>query len=202
MKVRSIRHIVADSNHNMCTGAQFFQSYYSNHTAPVDPRICQWDHPGIYLVDAIFESEQIPQWQVSELQPLPTGGLGELTCPDATQTGGKWHTLKPAGPGTAEPGFVDAHLLIAGRNGVIFFSTELEIGPVNRGVLHFGYDGPIRAWLNGQEVFAGPGTNPAIADQTSVPVHFHHGTNRIAIALDTNGGKAWGIFGRYEITQF
>ena len=70
--------------------------------------------------------------------------------------------------------------------------------PVERGSLHFGYDAPVRIWLNGREVFAGHGTNPALVDQTSVNVKFRHGGNRIAVAMDTSSGTACGIFGRFD----
>jgi len=178
-----------------------FLSYYSNHAAPDDPHVCQWTHPAIYLVDAIFGGDPIPQWRVADVQPLPSGGLREVTCPDPAQVALKWQTMLPAGAESPEPGFVDAHHRIAGRAGVVFFDSDIAVGPADRGALHLGYDGPVKVWINGREVFAGPGSNPAIADQTSVPVTFRHGNNRVTVALDTNGGKAWGIFGRYEVRQ-
>jgi hypothetical protein len=70
-----------------------------------------------------------------------------------------------------------------------------------RGHLLLGYDGPVRVWLNGQQVFEGPGKNPAIADKTVLYANFKEGDNRLVIALDTNGGKAWGVFGRVEMAE-
>ncbi|MHB0938951.1 MAG: hypothetical protein ACYDCO_23740 [Armatimonadota bacterium] len=96
------------------------------------------------------------------------------------------------------PGLVDAHKMIAGRAGIVYFAAELQVGPVDRGLLHLGYDGPIRVWLNVKQVFEGEGTNPAEADKTSIPVETKHGSNRLCIALDTNGGNAWGIMARFE----
>jgi len=63
-----------------------------------------------------------------------------------------------------------------------------------KAILSLGYDGPVRVWLNGKEVFYGPGTNPAIRDQTKIYTRVKKGSNKLVIAFDTNGGKAWGIF--------
>jgi hypothetical protein len=75
---------------------------------------------------------------------------------------------------------------------------NFEIVAVDRGVLHLGYDGPIRVWMNDRQIFEGKGANPAVADTTSLPVETRHGSNHLCIALDTNVGKAWGIMPRFE----
>lgn len=178
--------------------ARFALSYYSNHTAPDDPRVDQWCHPAIYLVDALYERPFVMDWRVSDVVPLP-GGVSSAAWPDLDQPGLRWQPLRAKGPDEpGEAGFADATRQIAGRAGVIYFVADLELGPSGEGALHLGYDGPVRVWLNGTEVFAGPGTNPAKVDQTSIPVKFQHGHNRVAVALDTNGGKACGLFLRHE----
>ncbi|HQL65233.1 MAG TPA: hypothetical protein PLS78_05175, partial [bacterium] len=93
-------------------------------------------------------------------------------------------------------GFVDAGNIIKGKDGVIFFKTQIDLGPSETIRMYLGYDGPVVVWFNNKKVFSGPGTNPAIADQTSVVVKPEHGTNTITIALETNNGKAEGIFCR------
>jgi hypothetical protein len=178
--------------------SRFALSYYSNHTAPDDPSVDQWTHPAIYLVDAIFAPTFVDDFKVSEVVALPNG-LDDATYPDPNRSDLTWHNVRAYGEGNpGDTGFADAYQIIAGKTGVTYFVTDLELGPTSRGVLHLGYDGPVRVWLNGQEVFRGHGTNPAQTDQTSLPVEFQHGFNRVAIALDTNGGLACGIFLRYE----
>jgi hypothetical protein len=174
---------------------RFFLSYYSNHTAPDDPDVDQRTHPDIYLVDAVFHGEFIPEWRVSDLSP---GSLADASPPDPAPPGLKWNTLKPGPYGAWDHGFVNANPIIQDRPGVIYFVTDLDVGPTDAGTLHLGHDGPVKVWVNGQEAFQGGGSNPAVLDQSAVPVRFNHGLNRVTIALDTNGGKAWGIFARYE----
>ena len=36
---------------------RFALSFYSDCIAPDDPRVCQWDHPDIYLADVLFDAE-------------------------------------------------------------------------------------------------------------------------------------------------
>ena len=66
--------------------------------------------------------------------------------------------------------------------------------------IHLGYDGPVRVWWNGREVFEGPGSSPAVQDTTSLRLEARHGTNHLAVALDTRGGAARGIYVRWERT--
>lgn len=172
---------------------RFFLSYYSNHDAPANPAVPQWLHPDIYLVDATFSAEFIQNWQVS---PLQNDAAFRASGPPAPAD--DWTALQSTPAGGVDPGFVSAASVVKSRPGIIYFATELEVGPCDAGVLHLGYDGPVCVWLNGDEVFRGNGTNPAQADQTSLPVEFQHGTNRLTIGLDTNNGRAEGIFARYE----
>lgn len=72
------------------------------------------------------------------------------------------------------------------------------MGPWDLVDLHLGYDGPVKVWWNGREVFEGPGSSPAVQDRTSLRLESRHGTNRLAVALDTRGGRARGIYARWE----
>ncbi|HQL65067.1 MAG TPA: hypothetical protein PLS78_04325, partial [bacterium] len=78
--------------------------------------------------------------------------------------------------------------------GIVYLVSEVNFEKQGKALLSLGYDGPIRVWVNGKEVFYGSGTNPAIKDQTKVYTNVQKGKNQIVIAFDTNEGKAWGIF--------
>jgi hypothetical protein len=188
---------VARHPENPC---RFAMSYYSNHVASEDPSVSQWDHPDIYLADACFASNFIENWKVSELQSVR---LEKAACPDLNDRRLQWveMTCGHEGDRSNAPGFVDAHERIAKRNGVIYFAADLEVGPCDHGYLYLGYDGPIRVWVNGKQVFEGPGDNPAEPDKTRVSLDLKHGHNRVMIALDTHEGKAWGIYARFEPAQ-
>jgi hypothetical protein len=177
---------------------RYFLSYYSNHDAPADPAISQWDHPGIYLADVMFDAPCIQEWRVSRL--FEDQRLGSAADPDPAAAAFGWEDVR-AGAQPGEENFVNVFGRIQGRAGVIYLTTSFDVGPTDRGSVHLGYDGPVRVWLNGKRIFEGPGNNPAIPDKTSLPVEFRHGVNRLAVALDTNGGKAWGIYGRFEAVR-
>lgn len=176
---------------------RFALSYYSGHTAPNDPAVDQWSHPDIYLADATFDAPFIERWQVSEVLPHP-GRLADLPVPNPDRPGGRWVEMRCEGDDSPACGFVNATARINGRPGVIGFVADVEVGPCDRAHLHLGFDGPVRVWVNGEPVFEGVGTNPALVDAHTVPVTLRHGRNRIAVALDTNDGRACGIFARYE----
>jgi len=176
---------------------RFALSYYSCHSACDDPAVCQWDHPDVYLADISFTAEFLSEWEVSDV--LVDASHQTATVRQATG----WQTLNAYGDEEIlrtffSYGFVDATQRIAGCSGVLFFRKDIEVGPIDAGLLHVGFDGPVIIRLNGEIIYEGPGTNPAFPDQVTVPVPFRHGTNSLEIALDTNGGKACGIFARYE----
>ena len=176
---------------------RFFLSYYSDHTACDDPAVCQWMHPDIYLADVSFTAEYLSEWEVSDVlvgASRQTATAGEAKGWEALNAYGE----EEEGRTFLVYGFVDASRRIAGRSGVIFFRKDVEVGPIDAGLLHLGFDGPVKVRLNGETVYEAPGTNPAVPDQVTVPVAFRHGTNRLEIALDTNNGRACGIFARYE----
>ena len=185
--------------------ARFSFSYYSGHEAPGDPRIGQFNHPDIYLVDAIFSLKDIPfiqNWKVSRVQQC---SLKNAVPPDPNDASYGWRDLSAYGERELKAGkvtlssvgFVDAGSIIQRTAGVIWFTTEIDVGPCSSGRLYLGYDGPVAVWVNKTKVFEGTGTNPAIADQNSVRVKFNHGANCIMICLDTNGGRAQGVFCRW-----
>jgi alpha-galactosidase len=86
--------------------------------------------------------------------------------------------------------------------GTVFYSCRFKCPtrmPLN---VLLGYDGPLKVWLDGTEVFHDPrGTNPAKRDAAKVPVQAAKGAHELVIALDTNSGNAWGIFLRFERTD-
>ena len=94
-------------------------------------------------------------------------------------------------------GFADLRQEISRQPGIVYLRTTF-FRQAGRGTLLLGYDGPVRVWLNGNQVFFGPGTNPAVLDQLKLYVNFREGNNDLLIAFNSNGGKAWGLFARAE----
>ncbi|MBC8010664.1 MAG: hypothetical protein H7067_11280, partial [Burkholderiales bacterium] len=92
------------------------------------------------------------------------------------------------------PEFINHHAHWVGKNGVACLTTECETAEAVNLYLGFGYDGPVRLWLDDREIHANPhGTNPCVADHHRIPVRLSPGKHRLTLALDVNGGAAWGF---------
>ena len=172
---------------------RFSLSFYANAVAHEDPAIDQWTHPDVYLADVLHGAEFIHELLASEVVES-AGGVGAAVLPDPAAGGPKWRTVNAL----EHQDFIDVHDVIAGRTGLVYFVKDIEVGPWDRVDLHLGHDGPVKVWWNGNEVFEGPGTTPAVQDTTSLRLASKHGTNRLALALDTRGGEARGIFVRWD----
>ncbi|MCX7706173.1 MAG: CehA/McbA family metallohydrolase [bacterium] len=157
-----------------------------------------WTQPiTVEIKETQNDLDYVQQWNISELLEIPNL--------DFTNT---WDALKFAkqkifcqGAGTALAGFVDTREISNAQPGIIYLVSDVWFEFESKAVLSLGYDGPVRVWLNEKEVFYGPGTNPAIRDQTKIYTQVKKGKNQLVIAFDTNGGKAWGIFCRLKAVK-
>ena len=181
---------------------RFSLSFYSNAVANEDPLIDQWTKPDIYVADVLFGADFIDEILVSDLVEAPRGiEVAREPDPESGALGFRPVRIPADGtPHTPGHNFLDAGDVIGGRGGLAYFVKDIEVGPWDLVDVHLGYDGPVKVWWNGQEVFTGPGTGPAVPDATSLRLQSRHGTNRLALALDTRGGRARGIYARWERT--
>ncbi|MBA4386347.1 MAG: hypothetical protein C0404_00090 [Verrucomicrobia bacterium] len=77
---------------------------------------------------------------------------------------------------------------------LVYFSCRIKCSGKMELEARLGYDGPVKMWVDGREVFHDPkGTNPAGTDKAKIPFKVSKGTHEILVALDSNGGNAWGI---------
>ncbi len=101
-------------------------------------------------------------------------------------------------PLPAKGPFIDLHATLAQRRGreeALFFRTHLVCDGDWKLKLLLGYDGPVKVWLDGAEVFRDPeGRCPAFIDKAKADLHAARGTHEIVVALGTNLGTAWGVF--------
>lgn len=176
---------------------RFALSFYSDGVAPCDPNVSQWNHPDIYLADVLFEAEYLRDGFLVSRRLSLEDGLRAASCPDLTDRSLGFRKMK-AGTQAGAPEFLDVSEVIEAQPGIVYMVRDIEIVSGDKVRVHLGYDGPVKVWWNGEPVFAGSGTNPAIQDQTSLALRARDGANRLAIALDTNGGKAEGVFVRWE----
>jgi hypothetical protein len=124
---------------------------------------------------------------------LPTTDMTKLTCP---------RDLNGLGLETREfaGNFCDRHgeLSTAGA-ALVYFVCGFNCSERMSLAIHFGYDGPTKAWLDRKEIFYDPdGINPADASDATLPFNAAKGRHELVVALDSNKGQAWGIFLRFE----
>lgn len=137
--------------------------------------------------------------RASEFLPASAALAAETEPPDPA--GLRWI---PRGSLPDVRDFCDIHGLAGlrrGRDEVVYFRAVFRCDDDWRLNLLFGYDGPVRAWMDGEEVLHDPsGDNPGYPDRAVAPVRAARGDHEVLFALGTNGGKAWGVFLRLERT--
>jgi sialate O-acetylesterase len=98
--------------------------------------------------------------------------------------------------------FCDLHLEIADlspKDQTVFFVCGFECPEPMRLAAVLGYDGPMRAWIDGRPAACDPeGTNPATPEKAAPVFRASRGRHELVLALGTNEGRAWGVFVRFE----
>ncbi len=85
------------------------------------------------------------------------------------------------------------------KRGIIYLAFDFHCPATMELALLFGYDGPVRVWIDGIAIFTDPGgANPALEDEVSIPFDTGAGSHMALIALDANDGRACGIFARLQ----
>lgn len=156
-----------------------------------------WTQP-FYLEESkstTTDFDYIPEWQVSRL--LEHGTIENASPEEAASQ--QLTQLLTCPPESHIAGMADIRRIANEHAGLIYLQAEVNSTRNTRGVLKLGYDGPIRVWVNSQEVFCGPGDIPSTPGTAVLYANFQEGNNKILIAFNTNGGKSWGIFGQVEL---
>ncbi|NLF84727.1 MAG: sialate O-acetylesterase [Lentisphaerae bacterium] len=131
--------------------------------------------------------------RVSAFQP-GAGKLGALRFPAALKSLGFRTRSFPTN-------FCDLHPEIAKLNddAVVYYACRFTCPSAMRLALLLGYDGPVKAWVDGREVAHDPdGVNPATPSKCAAPFKAAAGEHELVVALGTNHSAAWGIFLRIE----
>jgi hypothetical protein len=82
---------------------------------------------------------------------------------------------------------------------LVYYAAKFKCAAAMPLKVLLGYDGPVKMWIDGKEVYSDPeGSNPAAADRAKVILQAAKGMHEVLVALDSNGGQAWGIFLRFE----
>ena len=98
--------------------------------------------------------------------------------------------------------FCDMHEVIgqtAPQELNVYYACEIDVPEPMRLAALLGYDGPVKLWLDGRQLFSDPdGTNPAVMDRARIKFKTKPGRHSVVVGLGTNSGQAWGIFLRFE----
>lgn len=82
---------------------------------------------------------------------------------------------------------------------LVYYAGRLRCRSNMKLAVLLGYDGPVKAWIDGREVFCDlKGINPAWPDKARVDFEAKKGEHEVLVALDSNMGLAEGIMLRFE----
>ena len=180
---------------------RIMMSYYSTHANTGTATVPQQCLPDIFVVEAEVNTPWLSDWRVSPLQTeqkildIKIGDKPE----DGKTAGNDWvDSQATPGDNPSVPGYVPDAGQIAGKDGVVWFTTTFTSDKAKAATLRLGYDGPVRAWINNDCAVEYEACNslPCRPDLTKANVQLKQGQNTLTIALQSRGGKSTGIFAR------
>lgn len=132
------------------------------------------------------------RWLKTPVISKPAVPLKRLSCPDVADHPGATEASY------GENGFVDEHLLWQSQAGHAYFSARISLPEAMKLGVLAGYDGPFRLWIDGAPFFdALDGINPCFPDEGRKTARLAKGDHELTVAMDLNGGAAWGFFLRF-----
>ena len=82
---------------------------------------------------------------------------------------------------------------------VVYYACRLQCPEPMKLVVWLGYDGPVKLWVDGKQLYHDPnGINPAQPGKSQTRLVATAGEHTVLVALGTNNRAAWGIFLRFE----
>jgi hypothetical protein len=131
-------------------------------------------------------------WKLSKLMPKTVAGAPAVSLADPLE----W---KPLSVLNGAPGFINVHMFFPSEDGIAYLATRVRVKKAGEWNLHVGHDGGIRAFVDGRDVLTVPERiNPSPVFRSKAKVRLEKGDHEIVIALDTDGGKGWGICSFFE----
>ncbi|MCX7705009.1 MAG: sialate O-acetylesterase [bacterium] len=142
----------------------------------------------------------ITEWDIMFPFEIPQGVDAKLNGLNIAHSHGiNWNRTK------FETRFCDLHEKftdLKGKDFIIWFSRKIKIKEPMKLAICLGYDGPVKLWIDGKEIFHDPrGTNPAWEDKAIIKFDTQTGEHNLVIALGSNKCRAWGICLRLERTD-
>jgi sialate O-acetylesterase len=130
----------------------------------------------------------VATWRVTPPVAAPSAPLGEMGCPDPEAHGAITRIY-------GIDGFANEHARWEKHAGHGYFSAKLTLPESMKLDFMLGYDGPFRLWIDREPFYTDlDGINPCIADEFSKTTTLAAGVHTLTVAMDLNGGVAWGFF--------
>jgi hypothetical protein len=131
----------------------------------------------------------ITTWKKSEVVES-AGPLAKIDRPNLDQGVAKTYVRN---------NLVNEHTAWIGRSGHNYFSAFIDLSEPMELQFRIGYDAPIRLWLDDTIFFEDlAGSNPAVVEKSRKTGDVSAGRHRITVAMDINGGLAWGFYLRFR----
>jgi len=129
--------------------------------------------------------------RVSKIFPS-AGKLETLPCPDTKDRNFGWAHRTFPGDFCSRRTELRAR---APEDVLIHYACKFECPETTDLELQLGYDGPVKAWLDGKKILHDPtGTNPALPTDACLNISPKAGEHELVVSLGSNHGNAWGIF--------
>ncbi len=147
----------------------------------------------VEIQNSIALSDYIMKWQVSGLIPF-TGDFAEMECPELPESAEVREF--PGGAATYGTEWYE-------KSGIGIFRAKVNVPEPMKLEFRFGYDAPVKVWINRREFFLDlNGVMPIGVDKVTLPWETETGCNEITVALRvTPTNLATGVRLRFSRTD-
>lgn len=138
------------------------------------------------LYERYFKTPYTTKMQVSE----PLFGTEDLDRIKYADSGKLSYSVPPQKIFVIPPD----HTRYADQCGVRFFRSVFDVPEPMRVRLLFGYDGPVKMFVDGKAVYTDKnGTNPVVPERYRLDMPWEKGRHEVMFALALHHGAAWGV---------
>jgi|GEM_PF-6439590 len=141
---------------------------------PVTPFVCRWRVSAGLRAPADFTKVPFPDATV-------VGTMSERTFPKG------WCDLR------------ETEFACAPEDVMVYLRCTMRCPAPMDVLAGLGYDGPVKVWFDGDEVFRDPaGARPMGTDKAQIPLPRGAGAHELTVALGSDRGRAWGMRLRFR----
>jgi predicted dehydrogenase len=142
-----------------------------------------------------WSSPFVTDWKVSK----PVKKQGDVAAAKAVALDSRlsWQPVHADGDN-----MINVHRLYPEVDAIVYLGNRFKVAKSGTWTLLVGHDGGCQVFIDGKSVLCEPRrVNPASPDRSQATVRLSRGTHEIVCALDTDNGKGWGLFFRFEVPK-